>query len=282
VGSVVERQALDLLWSLWTELGVPGTTRDHPGVVLDPEPLLVISPFVMRDDARLRDEVFRWSVAHADRISTSRLQGLLRRARPQVQAAFGAFAATLDAAADVRWPRDPSAKPWSRAPAPRAPELPLTRPSLARLRVRAVAGVGARADVLAELLARPSTWATASDLEHLGYSKRNIARVLSELADAGVVRQRAERNARAFQVLRADLWADLLALTDLSWPRWDLLLGLLVEALALRDVEPKSAAVRRVEATQARDRMSALADALGAPSPPATRGVQDPLPGLTA
>jgi hypothetical protein len=270
-----------LMWSLWAELGVPGTTRDHERAVVDPEALLVISPLVMKNDARLRDEVFRWCVAHADRVSSSRLHGLVRRARPEVRAAFGELAATLAEAANVRWPREPVDAPWPRVPERRPSTIQLMRPSLARLRLRAVAGVGARADVLAELLGRADSWTTASDLDYLGYSKRNVARVLSELAEAGVASQRADRNALVFQLLRAGLWIDVVHVGEVTWPRWDLILGLLVEALALCDLHTKAAAVRRVEATKARGRMSPLAEALGVPQPPIVRGNTDAWSELT-
>ena len=73
----ITRLVIDLGWSLWTELGVPGVIRRHAHVAIDPEPLIVFSPWLLRHDARLQEEVVRWCVAHADRISASRLHGLL-------------------------------------------------------------------------------------------------------------------------------------------------------------------------------------------------------------
>jgi hypothetical protein len=76
----IARLATDLAWSLWGELGVPSVVRNHTQVVVDPEPLVLAAPFIAQHDARLRDEIRRWCAAHADRISTSRLKGLARRA----------------------------------------------------------------------------------------------------------------------------------------------------------------------------------------------------------
>jgi len=46
----------ELAWSLWTEFGVPGGVRNHRGVALDIEQLIVISPLLFEHDPRLRDQ----------------------------------------------------------------------------------------------------------------------------------------------------------------------------------------------------------------------------------
>jgi DNA-binding transcriptional ArsR family regulator len=268
--------ALTLAWSAWTELGVPGTERHHAHVAADPEPLLVATPTLSRHDARLRDELNRWCAAHAGVVSVSRLQGLVRRAPPDVRAAFGGLAAAVQPA----WPTTPDDPPWPAAPTGRVPVLRPERPSLARLRLRAVAGIGARADVLAALLARPTAWVTAADLDHLGYSKRNVARLLSELSDARVADARGERNTRVFRLAHPERWTDLLHLRGLAWPRWDLVFDLVLAALALADLHTKPATVRRVEATAAQPRLADLALALDLPPPAIARGDPDAWPAL--
>lgn len=255
----ITRLVVDLGWSLWTELGVPGVIRRHAHVAIDPEPLIVFSPWLFRDDARLQEEVVRWCVAHADRISASRLQGLLKGAPPDVASAFHTLATTLQSHG-VPWTKT-KATDTSDTRTPKTLTLPTTRAALVRLRLRALAGVGARADVLAELLGHEGRWLIASDLQHLGYSKRNVARVLSELADAGLVTSRADKNAVAFK-LATPLLAPMLQGERLAWPAWAKVLAFVDNLQRLRDDEGKSEVLRRVAAVKAAARFDAESAAL--------------------
>jgi hypothetical protein len=261
----VSKLVVDLGWSLWTELGVPGVVRRHPHVAIDPEPLIVFSPWLFRDDARLQEEVVRWCVAHADRISASRLHGLVKTASPDVSSALHELTMTLHAHG-VPWTKA-GAKTTQPTPTPTTTTttkplaLPTTRPALIRMRLRALAGVGARADVLAELLGHQGRWLIASDLHHLGYSKRNVARVLGELADAGIADARADKNAVGFK-LATPLLGQLLQGQRLTWPPWAALLAFVEDAQRLRDDQGKSEVVRRVAAPKAAARFDAACAAL--------------------
>jgi hypothetical protein len=255
---------VDFGWSLWSELGVPGVIRHHRHVAIDPEPLIVASPWLFRDDARLQAEVARWCVAHADRISVSRLNGLLKSATPDLSAAFHDLAKTLRGHG-VLWTTDRAATsktPASRTSTPKPLALPTTRPALIRLRVRALVGVGARADILAELLGHPKEWLIASDLQHLGYSKRNVARVLGELADATVVTSRADKNAVAFQ-LTTPLLSQMLAGQRLAWPPWAAVFSFIEDLQRLRADQDKSEVVRKVAAAKAAGRFDVASVNLG-------------------
>jgi hypothetical protein len=247
-------------WSVWSELGVPGVIRHHGHVAIDPEPLIVVSPWLFRDDARLQQEVVRWCVAHADRISASRLHGLLKTSSPDVSSAFQAFTTTLQSHG-VLWAKTAAKTTETQTTTTKPLALPTTRPALIRLRLRALAGVGARADVLAELLGHHGGWLIASDLNHLGYSKRNIARVFGELADAGIVESRADKNAVSFK-LTTPLLGQLLHGQQLAWPAWAALLAFVEDAQRLCDVEGKSEVVRRVAAPKAAARFEIACAAL--------------------
>ncbi len=278
--SSFDRLATDLAWSLWGELGVPSVLRDHTHVVVDPEPLIIASPYIAQHDARLRDEIWRWCAAHAARISTSRLKGLARRAHPEVREAFEALAATLATATPIRWPHPPDAVPWPRRPEPRPRTLHLDRPSLLALRARAMVGVGARADVLTTLLGRTDRWTRASELEHLGYSKRNVARVLGDLAEGGLLQQRGERNSLTFRIAERAPWAHLLRSDDLAWMRWDIAFELVFALFRLEALATKPTAVQRVEGTKARIALVTLVSGLDLPAPPAIRNQDAPLDAL--
>jgi hypothetical protein len=265
---LLSKLVVDFGWSLWSELGAPGVVRHHAHTAIDPEPLIVFSPWLFRDDARLQEEVVRWCVAHADRISASRLQGLVKTASPDVSTAFQQLTTTLQSHG-VPWTKTAAMTATSTPATTKPLALPTTRPALIRLRLRALAGVGARADVLAELLGHQRRWLIASDLQHLGYSKRNVARVLGELADAGFVNSRADKNAVGFK-LATPLLGQLLESQRLAWPPWAALLAFVEEAQRLRDDHGKSEVVRRVAAPKTAARFEVACAALDLKRPVAS------------
>lgn len=276
------RDALvDLGWSLFTELGVPGTIRNHATVVIDPEPVVVSVGCLLDLDPRLRDQVFGWCATHAGRLSFSRLQGLARALPVVNRASFERLAATLRERHGVRWP-DGGAAPWDWAPEVKPRDLPIDRPALARFRVRALCGVGARADALTALLARAGTWTRASDLSDLGYSKRAVAAILSELADAGLVEVLAAGNARTYQLAHARDLEAVVGAADLAFPNGWTVMSLVLALDALRGLEGAGEASRRVEAHKQGERLRTLSTALALAAPPATRGNPDAWQDLVA
>ena len=271
---VLHEALTELGWSLFTELGVPGVVRRHQGVALDPEPIVVAAPVLFELDPRLRDQVYGWCATHAGRLSVSRLQGLCGDLPEPAQMAFHGFAATLRQHARVRWP-DGGEPSWSRAPAMKARRLPLERPALLRFRARALCGVGARADVLIELIARAGVWTRASELADVGFSKRAVAGILSELAEADLAKQLAEGNALTFQLSRPERLVEVLAAQGLSHPPWHRIMTAVHLFLGLASLQGASAAVRRVEANNLREPLRQLADQTGLVAPPQTRGNPD-------
>jgi len=274
------RDALvEVVWSLFTELGAPGVVRHHQGIALDPEPIVVAAPSLFERDPRLRDQVYAWCASHAAHLSVCRLQGLSRDLPKPARRAFQGLAATLRVHAKVRWPGsgEPS---WAHAPEVKARRLPMERPALVRFRARALCGVGGRADVISELIARPGGWTRASDLTELGYSKRAMAGILSDLAEGGLAKQRVQGNALTFQISHPEHLRKLLVTHDLRYPRWRLIVTAVLSFLDLANLEPASASVRRVEANTHREAFRQLADEIGLDTPPVTRGNPEAWPEL--
>ncbi len=141
-------------------------------------------------------------------------------------------------------------------------------------------GVGARADVLTTLLGRTDRWTRASELEHLGYSKRNVARVLGDLAEASLLQQRGERNSLTFRIANREPWEHLLRTEDLVWMRWDRAFELIFALLRLEALAAKPTAVQRVEGTKNRIALNILASSLDLPPPPEIRDREAPLDAL--
>lgn len=259
--------ALDLVWSLWTELGIPGPRRDHQRAIVDPERLLTVTPLFARTDARLSDLVFAWCIQHGTRLSGSRLTALVRKAHPDVRLAAESFLAELAAAGVplVRMQPLTSARPRSH----RELSIAADRPALLRLRTRALLGVGGRADLLVALLSTPDSWVSASSLaEEVGMAKRHIARVLAELADGTIALSRQRGNVREFQLANPRALAELVALPDDAvFPRWRSIfewMRLAAELVALPADRP---ATLRVEVVRRKDALLGLATELGFPRP---------------
>ncbi len=173
--------ALQLAWSLWDELGVRGVIRGrHDDWSIDPEPLIAFTAREGERDPRLRDESTDWCIEHERYLSRARLKSTLRRADPATQAAFGAYAATLSEHTGRSWPGATKARPYE--PTARSSLAPLTRPALVRLRLRALFGVGARAEIVHAFVAQPHAQMTAAELARVtGYTKRNVTDELDRL-----------------------------------------------------------------------------------------------------
>ncbi len=265
----IEWHAVELAWSLWTELGVPGVIRRHASLVVDPEPLLVATPELARTDQRLQDEVLRWWGTHADRLSVSRVAGLAAMLPLGPRERFKSFSSRRGDTADAARPatRDAAAV-RERSPI----RLPVERPSLLRLRMRALCGVGARADVLSSLLLGRSRWASATELATAGYSKRTVARILTELSDAGIAARRADGNALRFRIANAESLSSLVVDEGMTEPQWPRVFVALTELLELVRLGEKPDAVRRVAAHSARESLAASCAQLDWDPPPTTRG----------
>lgn len=272
--SQYETGLLALGWSLWTELGVAGTTRQHTHWAIDPEPLLVASPFLFGADARLMDQVYGWCSEQSQWLSASRVRALWKASDPYVQHAFAPLAATLRLHADVRWLKDGPAA--DRAPSFSPTRLQLERPALLAFRLRALCGVGARADVLLALLTH-AAWLRSSQLAHLGYAKRRIAEVLDALHQGGVVDKRSAGNALEFKLPRHSPLAALCRAEGLDLRSWAPFLRTLMIAKRIDGLRDKPEGVRRVSTHKALQEMQQAAAELDRPAPMLVAEAEDPV-----
>lgn len=274
MGSLLEL-AWDLVWSTWSELGVPGLERRHRHVAIDPEILLVRSLPFLAGESRLHDHVLAWCAAHAQLISPARIRGLLQKVSTPTKLDFAGFASTLKQTTGIVWPLAKPHPPLEKPIHFKEMALDSTRPALVLLRLRALCGVGARADVLGALLARPRTWLTARDLDEIGYTKRSVALTLSSLSAAGFVEDRLAGNARRFKLENPEPLMEVLNARDLCYPNWQAVFSIVDELLDLSRHERSIQVVRSVEANNTRLRLVVPSDLLGLPPPPATRGVPE-------
>lgn len=194
-------QALALAAGAWVELGVSGWTSTHQDWAIDVEPLLLFTAWLGDADPRLRDEATDWCLRNWRHVSKARLKNMLRRHPAEVQERFGEFAATVNAHTGASWPAAAAARRYSVTGRSAVP--PLDRPSVAWLRLRAMFGVGARAEVLRSLLSTDASLLSAAALaDATGYTKRNVADECDLLGRAGVLSVRQQGNRFYYSLAR--------------------------------------------------------------------------------
>lgn len=199
----LREHVLDTIWSQWHELGVSSTVpRRHSDDFVDPEPLIAFTAVHGDMDPRLRDESIDWVLRYETYVSKARLKNVLDDWGLRGNALFLEYAATLNAYGSHGWPVD-NAKPLSFRSRARSLLEDLTRPSLISLRIRAIFGVGARAELIRAFLSRPQLAMTAADLSaETSYRKRNVLNEIEPLRFAGVVKSFRAANADRFQLAR--------------------------------------------------------------------------------
>lgn len=264
----LEGLVLDLCWSLWAELGVSGWQRRHQQVAMDPEPLVVFTAALGDLDPRLRDEATDWCIANGRWISAARLRNLLRDESGPVREAYGELAATVALHGKLRWPGTTRPRPYRPTGRSEAPDF--GRPALISLRLRALFGVGARAEVLRLFLRDPQAALPAAELApEAGFTKRNVAEALDALRLAGVLEAMPVRNQLRYRLARPRELRALLDPLPRVFPRWQPRFRILLRVLdAVREVEDAPPLVAAVEAARALEELAPhlrAADAKPAP-----------------
>ncbi|MFN2537306.1 MAG: winged helix-turn-helix domain-containing protein [Mycobacteriales bacterium] len=225
-------QALALAWGAWAELGVSGWSSTHSDWAIDPEPLIIFTATLGDADPRLRDEVTDWCVRNWRHVSKTRLKNLLREQPDDVQLSFGELAATVGAHAGTIWPGATQPRPFTVTGRSKQPAL--DRPSAAWLRIRAIFGVSARAEILRAFLSTSSgPLSIASLASATGYTKRNVTDECDLLERAGILAMRARGNRFYYSLARgAELGAFVGELPSIR-PDWSALLNVTRELVSL-------------------------------------------------
>jgi hypothetical protein len=201
----IEGLALDLAWSLWAELGVRGWSRRLESIAIDLEPLIIATAYLGTYDARLQAESLDWCVLNARFISAVRLRNLLPTFRHSVVLAFSRFGATVRAhrPRTMNWPALLKAEVLRFEPTGRSSVPDLDRSALVQLKLRAVFGVTARAEIVLRMLPEPARPFGISELSmYTAYRKDNLSDALDMLALAKVVERNVMTTAGNTQVFR--------------------------------------------------------------------------------
>jgi len=253
---------LNFLWRQWSALGVLGEARTEDPWVIDPEPMLLFTLEMGRYEPRLFDEVLDWLVVNGTWIDLQRLRGILRGKDDTIIKLTGAVAKFLVQESDERkWrnianscklkmqesPDSPESlffsKDGKRYPPSPEPdsffmscgfnrpevkirrltrEVPITSQSTIRFLLRALFGVGSRAECLTYLLTNdgghPSEVARA-----IGLSVRGTQDTLIDLSRSGLVLTRTRGKRKIEYWLSHERWWEFLSrgsITEFKKPIW--------------------------------------------------------------
>jgi len=211
---------------------VSGWTSTHGDWGIDPEPLILFTAWLGDADPRLRDEATDWCVRSWRYVSRARLKNLLGGQPDDVVTAFGELAATVGVHAGVAWPGATEARRFTVTGRSTLPTL--DRASLAWLRIRAMFGLGARAEILRSFLSHGGGLMSIAGLAATtGYTKRNVADECDTLERAGVLSVRSRGNRFYFALARrAELEAFVGELPSIR-PDWTAMLNIARELVAL-------------------------------------------------
>jgi DNA-binding transcriptional ArsR family regulator len=167
--------------------------------LLEVEPLIAYTAFLAQDDARLLRESVDWCVRYERFISLHQLRHVVTKQRWPFEGEVARFGATVAIHTNKRWPGIAREGPYDVALSGRSQLPDLSRPSLLQLRLRALLGIGARAEILRVLLARPTEARSVSAIaERTAYSRRQVDMDLEMLELGGLLRREAGPGAAAF------------------------------------------------------------------------------------
>jgi hypothetical protein len=245
----LERNLLGLAWSLWTELGVAGVIRNHQQVLIMPEELILLTSVLSKSDPRLRDEALDWCTRNHQFISINRLRTLIKSLDKLTYLSYSTFAATFNSVTLGNWPLLTSSSALKFIPSAKSQLPQFENPALLLFRLRALFGIGARADlILFFLMQRRGDDFSISDTTEIGYTKRNLADVLENFVRAGIFHVFLIQNQKRYSFVKRDQWIKILSPLPEFMPSWTLILKVILKLrTCIQYVENKSAGTKIVE-----------------------------------
>src|SRR4030042_2415456 len=253
---------LTFLWRQWSALGVLGESRAEDPWVIDPEPILLFTLEIGRYEPRLFDEVLDWLVVNGRWIDLQRLRGILKGKDEVLTKLTGAVAIFLTEKSDERkwqniarfckpemWKYSDGAeslflsKDGNRHPPSPEPDLsflscgfnrpkgenrrftrgvPITSQRTIRFLLRALFGVGSRAECLAYLLTNEGGH-PAEVARAIGLSVRGTQDTLIDLSRSGLVLTRTRGKRKIEYWLSHERWWEFLSrgsITEFKKPIW--------------------------------------------------------------
>jgi hypothetical protein len=265
-----QERIFDFLWHQWSLLGVAGLTKPKDNRIIDPEALLLFSLSVCRYEPRLFDEIIDWLFQNGNFINVQRLQQIQRKYEfncgPQVSAIAELLA--KKSSYRLKWsglskkyyqkdkellffdsngnalpcPADEDANSEFLSHGLRRGQIrlrgysqvfDLQSPACLLLRLRALLGINARAEILC-LLASVKEIHPSEAARQTGYYQKTIQTTLTEMALSGVILTRMSKKEKFYRLKHGVLdellkpqgqspqwinWPALLKLVEILWTR---------------------------------------------------------------
>jgi hypothetical protein len=276
--SLFLENALNFLWRQWSALGLLGEARTEDPWTIDPEAMLLFTLEMGRYEPRLFDEVMDWLAVNGKWLDLQRLRGILQGKGDATRNLLGAAAAFLvrerrerrwqnlvcqserreDAASteSLFYQKDGRPYPLSDKPDPtflscgfNRPELtirrltrevPVTSHSTIRFLMRALFGLGSRAECLVYLLTHEGGH-PAEIARAIGLSVRGTQDALIDLSRSGLVLTRIKGKRKIEYWLSQERWWEFLSRGRVGeierpiWIDWISLYGALSQIWAALD-----------------------------------------------
>ncbi len=243
----IDQNLAELAWSLWTELGVSGNIQNHHDCLIDLEMLIVLTALIADADPRLRDEALDWCCKHHHFVSISRLKAILKT-QPATHKPYSIFAATLNSISDAKWPILLTSQSLQLKLSGKSMPPRLESPSLLNLRMRAVFGVGTRADLITFFLTQKNKDFTVSDLTEIGYAKSNLVAALDSFVQSGLFEVFSIRNIRKYRFVKHEQMTKVIGTIPQFSPSWRQFLEILLPIReCLQRTEGKSTSTKIIE-----------------------------------
>ncbi len=224
----MDHELARLAWRLWSTLGVAGDNSQHQNCLIALEELIILTAVISESDPRLRDEALDWCSRFHYFVSVSRLRTLVKELGAEVYVPFSIFAETLNSISESKWPTFTKQAPLRVVCSGKSQPPSCEVPALLGLRLRALFGVGARADLVTFFLTQKSSAFTAADMVEIGYSKRTLADALDSFVQSGVLTYSMARNQKKYKLSRRDQLASLVGELPNVIPDWRRILIVLV------------------------------------------------------
>lgn len=207
--------ALDLAKSLWAEMGVGGAQSRHDWQAIDLESLIIFTASLRVVAEPFVASTIRWCATNTTCISIPRLRSLAPEFSKSTRDALIAYQQAITDTASARPKKSPRVEIATGGP----PDL--KRPALIQLRLRALFGTGARAEVLRLLLADPEEQRTAASLaDGARFSKTSVNQALDALTAAGVTRVEPDGDVLVYQLTRPADLATAVSGVPVAFPDW--------------------------------------------------------------
>lgn len=252
----LEETLRHLLWRQWSRIGVAGTNLGDDQAILDPEALILFTLEAGRSDPRLFDEMLDWLLRNGKAIDVQRLRNIHRQDPDGSARLLFAVASLLaEHEKSAKWSRlaqAPTDVPqegeplfWlgdrTHVPDPRRRDphferagyvrsafvprrlsgnVPRKDPACLRFRLRALFGIGIRAEIIAFLLAHEGGVNGDAVARSIDFSPPGTQEALREMEASDLVLSRREGREKRYFVSR-DRWCEFLDLPPpVIWVNW--------------------------------------------------------------